>query len=63
MTDAQRALLCDPQTSGGLLLAVRPEHTANVEQVLREQGIEDSLIRPIGELVSSREEAIRVRLR
>jgi selenide, water dikinase len=63
MTDAQRALLCDPQTSGGLLLAVRPEHAANVEQLLRDQGIEDSLIRPIGELVSSREEAIRVQLR
>ena len=25
LTDAQRALLCDPQTSGGLLVAVAPE--------------------------------------
>ena len=25
LTDSQRALLCDPQTSGGLLVAVTPE--------------------------------------
>ena len=25
LNDAQRALLCDPQTSGGLLVAVTPE--------------------------------------
>jgi len=25
LTDAQRALLCDPQTSGGLLVAVAPD--------------------------------------
>lgn len=33
MTDLQRKLLCDPQTSGGLLLAVLPEAEAQIQDV------------------------------
>ncbi|MDR2212674.1 MAG: selenide, water dikinase SelD [Pseudomonadales bacterium] len=39
LTEFQRQLLCDPQTSGGLLLSVRPEGVAAVEGLLREHGI------------------------
>ncbi|MDX1406940.1 MAG: selenide, water dikinase SelD [Saprospiraceae bacterium] len=36
MTDFQRDLLCDPQTSGGLLVAVAPEGTSAFETVCQE---------------------------
>lgn len=37
--DGQKDLLCDPQTSGGLLLAVEPESCEEVEQLLENKGI------------------------
>jgi selenide,water dikinase len=33
MTDLQRSLLCDPQTSGGLLIAVEPEAEKQIQEV------------------------------
>ena len=51
MPDAVRNLLCDPQTSGGLLLAVTPEAEAQVKATAAEYGIELSAI---GELVTAR---------
>jgi selenide, water dikinase len=38
MADWQRKLLCDPQTSGGLLVAVRPEVAADVLALFKAQG-------------------------
>jgi selenide,water dikinase len=35
----QKALLCDPQTSGGLLIAVAPDSAPALETVLRDAGI------------------------
>ncbi|MNP30034.1 Selenide, water dikinase [compost metagenome] len=46
-----RDLLCDPQTSGGLLLAVTPDAEAEVKATAAEYGISLSAI---GELVSAR---------
>ncbi|ALO47647.1 selenide, water dikinase SelD [Pseudohongiella spirulinae] len=63
ITDAQKALLCDPQTSGGLLIAVRPDAAAAVEQLLAAHGVAPALIHPIGELSATRKEAVRVRFR
>lgn len=51
MPDAVRNLLCDPQTSGGLLLAVTPDAEAQVKATAAEYGIELSAI---GELVTAR---------
>lgn len=51
MTDAQRALLCDPQTSGGLLIAVTPDAEAAVQAAAAEFGI---TLTAIGELVTAR---------
>lgn len=48
MTETQRALLCDPQTSGGLLVAVRPEIEAEFNVLTAAVGLE---LNPIGELL------------
>jgi len=50
MDDAQRHLLCDPQTSGGLLIAVEPGSRDEVEAALRKEGVPDGLCAPIGKL-------------
>lgn len=48
MTEVQRQLLCDPQTSGGLLVAVLPETEAELLQMAAHAGLH---LTPIGELV------------
>lgn len=48
LTEAQKHLLCDPQTSGGLLVAVVPEGEADFLAVAREAGLS---LAPIGEMV------------
>lgn len=40
ITDAQKAILCDPQTSGGLLLAVAPDSEEEVKAVAKSHDIE-----------------------
>ena len=50
MTPAQRQLLCDPQTSGGLLLAVLPEAEAAMQAIAAAQQI---TLTPIGELLTA----------
>ena len=51
MTAEQRALLCDPQTSGGLLLAVTPDAEDAVHAAAAEYDIN---LTAIGELVTAR---------
>lgn len=48
----QRHILCDPQTSGGLLIAVKKEATSRVEAILRSRGL---YAEPIGELIAKSE--------
>jgi selenide,water dikinase len=50
LSDEQRAVLCDPQTSGGLLVAVRPEQASAVEAVLAQHELPCCCI---GELVAT----------
>ncbi len=50
MTQTQRALLCDPQTSGGLLVAVRPEIEAQFIALTAAEGMQLS---PIGQLIEA----------
>jgi selenide,water dikinase len=47
--EIQKYIMCDPQTSGGLLLAVAPESTAIVEEILGEAGLINT---PIGIFVA-----------
>ena len=44
----QQAILCDPQTSGGLLVTVDPKQQQHFEHYAKEQGF---LLAPIGQLV------------
>ena len=50
ITPAQRALLTDPQTSGGLLVACAPEEADAVLQIFREGGFSDAKV--IGEMTA-----------
>lgn len=46
--DGITTILADPQTSGGLLVAVEPAHAAEFESLLRENGIPEINIRSFG---------------
>lgn len=48
----ERLLLCDPQTNGGLLLAVRPQARSRIEAMFAEDGVD---LWTIGEAVPRRE--------
>jgi selenide,water dikinase len=50
LSDEQRYVLADPQTSGGLLVAVAEEAAAAFEQLLREQGLPAGICRSFGTL-------------
>ncbi|KMW74456.1 selenide, water dikinase [Photorhabdus luminescens subsp. luminescens] len=54
MTALQRKLLCDPQTSGGLLLAVLPEAMDEVKAIARRHGVELTAIGELSEQQSGR---------
>jgi selenide,water dikinase len=55
--DAERALLTDPQTSGGLLVACDPAHVEDVLDVFRREGFDRA--QEIGEIVPG---AARIRV-
>jgi selenide, water dikinase len=57
LSETQRYILADPQTSGGLLIAVTPEGQKDVEKLLTTFGIE---AKPIGYLTESREKVVYV---
>ncbi|MNY26036.1 Selenide, water dikinase [compost metagenome] len=48
LTDHQRFILADPQTSGGLLVAVEPEGVEAFEELLKEQGLNENHLIPFG---------------
>ena len=51
-------ILCDPQTSGGLLLAVSPEAENEVQDIFKQNGIETEVF---GEFVEQKEDLILVK--
>ncbi len=55
MSERSRQVLCDPQTSGGLLIAVRPDQVSALETLLREQGLD---AQNIGQLQNSVDEYV-----
>jgi selenide,water dikinase len=52
LEEYQRAILADPQTSGGLLIAVEPSAVSEVQEILRAHDLE-LFSQPIGELTAS----------
>jgi selenide,water dikinase len=57
ITDAQRQILCDPQTSGGLLIAVGPDALAEFHAAADLAGLSLS---PIGRVVAPGEHRVVV---
>ncbi len=55
--DNQKLILCDPQTSGGLLIAVEESACDEVEKLLQENNLN---AKPFGKLVASSEKLIMV---
>lgn len=49
LTAEQRAVLCDPQTSGGLLVAVDPAGRADFEELARSRGLRLTAFGTLGE--------------
>ena len=57
LTEIQKYILADPQTSGGLLIAVEPGSTDEFERVAVENGF---TLHPFGELVEQRGKVIYI---
>ncbi|MBT1704601.1 selenide, water dikinase SelD [Chryseosolibacter indicus] len=57
ITEQQKAILADPQTSGGLLIAVEPQHTEAFEKLVSHNGLS---IKPFGQLVKQTRTLITV---
>jgi selenide,water dikinase len=59
LTPEQKSVLCDPQTSGGLLVSVAPESVAEVQELFKNNGLEDFL-QPIGVLKERGEKLVEI---
>ena len=57
INELHKRVLCDPQTSGGLLVAVTPQGNAQFLAVAAELGLD---LAPIGELVERQSNAVEV---
>lgn len=51
LSDTQKAVLCDPQTSGGLLIAVKPETEAEVLALAKAENVD---LFPVGQLLPAK---------
>ena len=57
MTQAQREILCDAQTSGGLLVMVKKDGLDSFLEVTKAYGLN---LEPIGETVKQQEKLVEV---
>jgi selenide, water dikinase len=57
ITEYQRNILCDPQTSGGLLVAVKQSKATEFQKILRGYGFD---LEPIGHFVKKKKQVIQV---
>ncbi len=58
LTDHQKHVLADPQTSGGLLIAIEPAYANEFEAILRENNIPEKNILAFGHLEDSYEQTL-----
>lgn len=59
ITDFQKAILADPQTSGGLLFAVEENAVEEIKGLLKNNGLEN-FINPIGRLIKQAEKTVSI---
>ena len=57
LSDYQRNILCDPQTSGGLLVAVKQSKVADFKNILRGYDLD---LEPIGHFVKQQDKLVSV---
>ncbi len=57
LSDYQRNILCDPQTSGGLLVAVKQSNVADFQNILRGYGLD---LEPMGYFVKKQDKLVSV---
>lgn len=55
ITDVQKILLADAQTSGGLLISVRPDRTAALLAALKERGLDGDSVSVVGAVEEARD--------
>lgn len=59
ITEESLSTLCDPQTNGGLLIAVEPDSKNEFEQLLISEGLQDFL-EPVGRMKKKSEKVVEV---
>jgi len=59
VTDYQKAILADPQTSGGLLFSVKESAIEEIKQTLLAHGL-DNFLHPIGKMIATEEKRVIV---
>ena len=57
ISDTQKAVLCDPQTSGGLLIAVDPDHKSQIMEVLLNRNIDPE---SIGKIINKSDHVVDI---
>jgi selenide, water dikinase len=57
LSENQKYILADPQTSGGLLIAVEPDFQTEFEKIMSENGFD---LKPFGKFVAKKEVAVEV---
>ena len=61
MTDeAQINILCDPQTSGGLLVAVSPDCVGEYVELMKKHDMETFTLKPLGIMVERKEKFVEI---
>ncbi len=61
LTPEQIFVLCDPQTSGGLLVAVAPDSTDDLKSVLKQFNLERMCADPVGKILQKTDKAIIIK--
>ena len=60
VNDSQRNILCDPQTSGGLLVAVSPESVHEFNEVMKNFGLQELFGNSIGRMAERKEITVEI---
>lgn len=60
LSERTRQVLCDPQTSGGLLISVSPDAVETFQKIATQYGLENIAGKPIGTMIAQRGTSISV---